>query len=1161
MSARRKADRVLYESGSFRALETALWRELDGVRAREPLAPVVVLVPTNLLRRHLAAEGAARSAAGWINVHFLTLLDLARELGEAPLAAAGRSPLPPLAGELVARAACRAVPNSYFAAIADRPGFHRALLATIADLKEAGHTQADLGRCLAEKGRFSAVLPKLRDLAALWRAYEERLGALALYDPADLLAAAAAAAPADRWLAQAAGVFVYGFYDLNGLQRRLVAAATQGRLARVFFPYSADCAAFRYAAGTREWFLAQGFEPRAEPEPGQPAELAALHARLFHAPMGLCGTAGSSSSGERLCGTAGLSSSARHGGLTAGQASRATPERLCGTGGSSSSACHGELTAGQASRATPEGAPQAVRIVSAPDEVREVQAIIRAALAAAGGTTPLPLREGEGEGLGARPNLELPPSPCPLPGRERGPGTPLPRVGILLRQAGTYAPLFAEACAAGGLDAYHHTPQPLAATRAGRSLLMLLRLIGSDLARPDVMEFLTYADLPLDGAATADWDLLSLLAGVVKGRESWRSRLGALRKSLRDDAEERPERAAELLPALDSLVAFLAEFFSALEGVPAQGTWAELAGAVAGAFRRFVRPSAEREAVAEAAAGLSALDATGEPADVPTLARFAREALDSAGTPRPPFGSRGPVVVDLMQGRGLPFDLACVPGLVEKGFPALPAQDPLLSDAERKALCDAGLALPLKGARAEEERLLFRLAVGAASQSVLLTYPRLEPASGRERVPSHFLLRALEAVTGCRCDYAALASSPHVESIPASAFAPAEPADAWCEAEYDLSAALAALKAKRAAELGYLAALSPTFPSALRAEASRWGERAFTPYDGVLKAKAALAALRDLLGPAPWRMPPTALERYAACPFRYFLTHILDVEPLEEPEAIRRLSGLDRGRLLHRILCRVLREARDERRLPLRADAEEHVLEAARGHFAEFEKLGLVGIAALWSLERAAIERDLRRFVADEAADTSYIPAHFEVAFGAPPRDDAELGSDEGLVIALGDAGSVRIVGRIDRIDLTPDGTHGRVVDYKTGSKGGAPGANSFEGGTALQLPLYLKAAELILQGVTMDDARYRYVTERGEYKAIGFDSATCAERESELMLILRTIVEGVATGRFFAGASATEACKRCDHYAICGRAAEATARRKLDDAAAKPYLDLQDVP
>ena len=1098
MSDQGQARHSLFHSGAFPSLEKALWRELRAVRQAEPLAPVLVLVPTNLLRRHLGV--AAAEQGGCLNVHFLTLIDLARQAGGPALAARGRAALPRFAGEVVARAACRGAQARYFASIAARPGFHRALLATIDDFKEAGHAPADLARPVAgplassrypgcplasPRWRKSPLLPKLKDLQTLWTAYEERLGELGLYDDADLLAAAAAAAPHDPWLAQAAAVMVYGFYDLNELQRRLVDGCTAGRRACAFFPFEEGADAFRYAVPTFEWFRSRGFEPH--PEPCQ--ALTPLQRRLFAPPSGEAGEPA-----------------------------------------------------------------QRLRIIAAPDEIREVRAILRSAIEAA---------------------------------RE---GLPLARVGVLLRQAATYAPLFAEECLAGGLDAYHHDPPPLSASRAGRSLLMLLRLVGSDLGRADVMEFLTYADVPFDRPVSpADWDLLSMQAGIVSGRESWARRLAARRRGLLAEAEEEDEtRAREQIASLEALEAFLGPFFDALEAVPLRGGWKQLVDAVLDVFRTYVRDSDERQEVAEQIAGLAALDATGEPADLPTLARLAREALEGRRAPHAKFGSRGPAVVDLMEGRGLSFDLVFIPGLVEKGFPAAPTADPLLADGEREAL---GLGLPLKAHRAAEEQLLFRLAVGAGAGRVVLSYPRMEPSSGRERVPSHFLLRAVEAVTGQRCNYRGLKDFGGHLLIPASAFSPSRPEEAWREAEYDLSVVCQALASlpihgegrgggslappqsprergeassggsqpDAGAELAYLAEVSPTFAAALRAESARWGERRFTPYDGVLSDEAALAALAERLGAAPWHFRATDLERYAGCPFRYFLEHILGIAVLEEPEALQRLSGLDRGSLMHRILHRALRRAKREGRLPLRPESEGLVIEVAREGFEEFEQQGRVGCRPLWELERGGLERDLRRFVLDEAADRSgYVPAYFEASFGTRPREEAdELSSQEGVLFDLGDAGTVRIVGRIDRIDLDRERTHGRVIDYKTGSARGKPKANSFGGGTALQLPLYLKAAEALLGGATIDEALYRFVTEN---KAMAFTREAYAEREAELRTILATITEGIRKGRFFAGVTDAP-CRNCDFAAACGAAVAALSERKMDDPNYQPFKAMRAIP
>jgi len=1060
--------RVVFHAGSFLPLEGALWRELSAVREAEPLAPVLVLVPTNLLRRHLIACGAQQG--GCLNVHFLTFVDLARKIGEPVLAIKGRAPLPRLGAEIIARRLCREARGEYFAPLAERPGFHRALLATIGDFKEAGHGPAGLRRSMAGSLRRDRwLVPKLQQFHELWAAYEARVAELQLYDDADLLASAANAAPRDKWLALATAVFVYGFYDLNELQRRLVAACTADRRARAFFPYQPEAEAFRYAEPTFEWLVRQGFEPREEPEAELPAELRVLHRNLF----------GPLEKSERRAG-------------------------------------------------------ERVRIVGASDEVGEVRAIIRSAVAAA--------RQGQ----------------------------PLSRVGILLRQAGSYAPLFAEECEAGGLAAYHHDPPPLASCRAGRSLLMLLRLLRSELARSDVMDFVTYADIPFEGLlpsltcepSPADWDLLSIQAGIVKGRENWESRLATLRRRLKAQAEER--RAERHLAALDAFERFLKAFFDALEAVPDQGSWSDLVDAVLAVFCRFVRDSEERQQVAEEAAGLGALDATGETADLDTLARLAAEALEARRPRRPPqgtFGSCGPVVVDLMEGRGVPFDVVFVPGLVEKGFPAPPSQDPLLSDAERARLTAAGLGLALKSERAKEERLLFRLAVAAARESVVLTYPRLDPSSGRERVPSHFLLRAIEAVAGQRWGYRRLEEFEGHERAAAPAFSPEEPKDAWREAEYDLALVRQAVAQRKGAEIGYLTRVSPTFGAALRAESRRWGERQFTEYDGVLASEAALAALAKRLGPAPWRLRATALEQYASCPFRYFLEQVLEVEALEEPEAVRRLSGLDRGRLMHKILYRALSRAKSEGRLPLKLRDEERVLEAAQEGFAEFEQGGLIGYPALWELERDGLALDLRRFVLEEASDKEgYVPVYFEVSFGRKPREgDVELWDEQGVLFDLGEAGKVRVVGRIDRIDVRPDRKGGRVIDYKAGSRPKKLKADSFAGGTALQLPIYLKAAEVLLGDAVMDVAIYRYVTARGGYSALGFSRQALAARERELLSILSAIACGIRKGRFFAGL-VDAPCRNCDYRVVCGAAAQALTRRKADDPAARAYLEMREI-
>ena len=100
---------------------------------------------------------------------------------------------------------------------------------------------------------------------------------------------------------------------------------------------------------------------------------------------------------------------------------------------------------------------------------------------------------------------------------------------------------------------------------------------------------------------------------------------------------------------------------------------------------------------------------------------------------------------------------------------------------------------------------------------------------------------------------------------------------------------------------------------ALRARGRRWLRR-WTPADGLVDpdpaARAALA--RHQLAARSYSA--TALQNYAACPYRFFLQAIHRLEPREEPEAIELIDPLTRGALFHEVqfdLLSALREQRD----------------------------------------------------------------------------------------------------------------------------------------------------------------------------------------------------------------------------------------------------------
>ncbi|HPA09132.1 MAG TPA: PD-(D/E)XK nuclease family protein, partial [Methanoregulaceae archaeon] len=105
----------------------------------------------------------------------------------------------------------------------------------------------------------------------------------------------------------------------------------------------------------------------------------------------------------------------------------------------------------------------------------------------------------------------------------------------------------------------------------------------------------------------------------------------------------------------------------------------------------------------------------------------------------------------------------------------------------------------------------------------------------------------------------------------------------------------------------------------------------------------------------------------------------------------------------------------------------------------------------------------LEKFLAKEAeaADSPLAPCHFEFSFGMNPSGTDDPASvEEAVALTSSDGGEqLRIRGRIDRIDISPEGFF-LIYDYKTGR--GHPKIKDIEEGKALQLPLYLLAFEAL---------------------------------------------------------------------------------------------------
>jgi PD-(D/E)XK nuclease superfamily protein len=201
-------------------------------------------------------------------------------------------------------------------------------------------------------------------------------------------------------------------------------------------------------------------------------------------------------------------------------------------------------------------------------------------------------------------------------------------------------------------------------------------------------------------------------------------------------------------------------------------------------------------------------------------------------------------------------------------------------------------------------------------------------------------------------------------------------------------------------------------------------------------------------------MSAGAVEAYAACPVRWLVEKELQPDGLDpDPDAFAR------GAWIHDVLeathAELRRRTGTARVTPgNRGEAETilHVELAARRDELDAALPAVTAAAVV-----AAAEADLRRYLVHSAraGDSRFEPTHLEFGFGME-------GDEHGPLVLGSGPDAVRVCGRIDRIDVDPEG-RAVVRDYKSGrARPDMAGANWRKEGT-LQVALYMLAARDLL--------------------------------------------------------------------------------------------------
>jgi RecB family exonuclease len=419
------------------------------------------------------------------------------------------------------------------------------------------------------------------------------------------------------------------------------------------------------------------------------------------------------------------------------------------------------------------------------------------------------------------------------------------------------------------------------------------------------------------------------------------------------------------------------------------------------------------------------------------------ELLDNVTLKDPRETEGGVWIVNPMDAAGLRFESVYIAGMDDRTFPQIPKADPLLNDAERKALraflaerkifCPR-LALSETGAALIQEEILFLTAMSTARGRLTLSYTRTG-ADGKELAPGEFFER-MRGLTGI--EKPVLGASFHTILPPE-----------LCRAEDEIRQT----RAKRSP--------APTLHPPI------------TPSP----------ALQQWLAKNP-EFSATALESLARNRFVFFLEKILSIRPdLTHEDDI---APMDRGVVIHDILEQVYTAIAKQSglyasnssgvwKIAQSGEIPLAVFDPAKGSDLlaltmevaeeEFKKAGRrpsrhLGHPAIWETEKRKLRQMIENFVRmdiETAQAENRYPALFELKFDAK--------HDLPVALKRGDE-EVRLKGKIDRIDLIFD-SNGElerllVVDYKSKSRGVPVSQLEKEIGLNLdcQIPLYTFAAQ-----------------------------------------------------------------------------------------------------
>lgn len=1110
------------------SLEDSFAETIQTLKGDNPLASLAVVAPTNWMLHRIQERIVQGNDASFMNVSFLNFSALAKEICRLSGVATGQIIQQSVIYEgIIAGLLKQQTPQEpRFKNVQSLPALSKALFRVIQDLIDA-NVHLDVMQEAVREGFVEGMeIQKLYGIIHLFDTFRQRLNTLHISHYSDVYRMATACVPDSTFLRGFQQILAYGFYDLTGVEQDFFGEIFRHYPTTLFLPYQKKHPAFAYVKPFYESFVLGIAHDVEELPADRDYGFSYLTNPKFE-------DISASDCGLRVAGHK----------LNAESTTDSSPPKT--------------------------GNPKPI-IINVSGKRDEVWAV-------------------------AKEILKL-----------TAEGYTMEEIGVVARSVDPYTDAIKKIFQENAIPFATSAQEPIGKYPLVKIILQVLQLKREDFYRPMVIDLLEspYFRMPScdpEGVIPRPdlWDLLSRRLGIHGGIACWFTRLEQAKAVLPEFVDKGNEEflsdeegmarhihiPGDQIELLKNILRSLSNDVSLL---PEKASWKTMSTETIRLFQDYIQVPSEGmnpevterdllilDKIRELLFSLCSLDCLGEEV---TLNQFLDIFIDACRQEALPIGlknGRGVKVLDAMSARGIPFRALFVLGLNEKAFPRAISEEPFLRDHVRRRLSEVlGNVIPEKLRGFDEERLLFTFLLNAARERLYLLYERSDE-TGKPKVQSHYLMDIIQTIKG---------TSPFTkkpgESLVHEIYVPRSIKEKLCKQEISLLTPKE-IRIRMAFDRIDPICFMKTFggnreafvrqQSALRSIESC--NPHLTPYDGIVGDVSAWWNKQTGRG-----LSPTTLETFGMCPFKFFMSKILELESLAEPEVAEMVTAVDLGILYHNIL-RDFYHALIEKgyfTAKIREQAPIELLhEVAQKYFTEIEQQMPIPYPIIWEIEKEEIAALLTRFVTwdfEQIGKTGYVPAYLEKTVTLSTQNNVIFGDSQ-----QGEALKMALKGKIDRIDLkqTGDIASFRVIDYKSGRFLKENLMKSVIRGQKLQLPLYAIMAEQMLseemkkgripKGQTrLDEASFVYVAETEEKAGQGSpprktinseEWMNCKEQYWEtLWEFLKIIRAGIFP---VSPAEDTRKCEWCEFSTTCRRGNQPLRFRLGQDARLKKYREI----